>query len=90
MLAGSSEGEYGYYYWKPFNAKKLRQYFGPYLFNGLATSTRVEQKFKPQSQDPVHGNYFIYHTFDPNDERRHNRFKTFLAIQDPAISTPSR
>ena len=28
--------------------------------------------------------------FGPNAERRHRHFKTFLAIQDPAISTPSR
>ena len=48
------------------------------------------QNFKPQSQDPVHDNDFIYHKFDPNAERRHRHFKTFLAIQDPAISTTSR
>ena len=58
--------------------------------NGLSPSPRVEQKFKPQSQDPFHGNDFIYHTFGTNDERRHSHFKTFLAIQDPAILTPSR
>ena len=50
----------------------------------------MEQKFKPQIQDPVHRNDFIYHTFGPNAERRHRHFKTFLAIQDPAIPNPSR
>ena len=89
-LAGASEGRSCYYDWKPFNARELRQNFGLYLFNGLAPSPRAEQKFKPLSQDPVHGNDFIYHTFGPNAERRHCHFKTFLGIQDPAISTPSR
>ena len=89
-LAGAGEGGSCYYDWKPFSARELRQHFGLYLFNGLAPSPRVEQKFKPQSQDPVHGNEFIYHTFGPNSERCHRRFKTFLAIQDSAISTPSR
>ena len=56
----------------------------------VAPSPRMEQKFKLQSQDPVHGNDFIYHTFDPNSEFRHRHFKNFLAIQDPEILTPSR
>ena len=50
----------------------------------------MEQKSKPQSQEPFHWNDFIYHTFGTNAERRHRHFKTFLAIQDPEISTPSR
>ena len=83
--SGAVEGGYCYYYWKPFSARELRQHFGLYLFNGLAPSPSVEQKFKPQSQDPFHGNDFIYHMFGPNSKRRHRHFKTFLAIQDPAI-----
>ena len=89
-LAGAGEGGSCYYDWKPLSARELRQRFGLYLFNGLAPSPRVEQTFKPQSQDLFHGNDFIYHTFGPNAERRHRRFKTFLSIQDPSISTPSR
>ena len=89
-LAGAGEGGSYYYDWKTFSARELQQHFGLYLFNGLDPSPRAEQKFKPQSQDSVHGNDFIYHTFGPNAERRHRHFKTFLAIQDPAISTPSR
>ena len=41
-------------------------------------------------KEPVHGNDFIYHTFGPNAKFRHRHFKTFLAVQDPAISIPSR
>ena len=89
-LAGSGEGGYFYYDCKPFSARDLRQHFGLYLYNGLAPSPRVEKNLKPQSQDPVHGNDFIYHTFGPNSKRRHRHFKTFLAIQDPNISTPGR
>ena len=89
-LAGAGEGGSCCYNWKTFSVRVLRQYFGIYLFNGLAPSPRTEQKLKPQSQDPVHGNDFIYHTFGPNAERHHRHFKTFLAIQDPAISNPSR
>ena len=89
-LVGAGEGGYCYYDWKPFSTRELRQHFSIYLFNGLDPSPRVEQKFKPQSQNPVHGNDFIYHTFGPNAERCHCHFKTFLEIQDPEISTPSR
>ena len=89
-LAGAGEGGYCYYDCKTFSARELRKYFGIYLFNWLAPSPRMEQKFKLQSQDPVHGNDFIYHTFDPNSEFRHRHFKNFLAIQDPEILTPSR
>ena len=89
-LAGAGEGGACDYDWKPFIARELQQHFGLYLFNGLARSPMVEQKSKPQSQDPVHGNDFIYHMFGPNAKRRHRHFKNFLAIQDPIISTPSR
>ena len=89
-LAGFGEGGSCYYNLKPFSSRELWQHFGHYFFNGLAPSTRVEQKFKPQSQDLFHGNDFIYHMFGPNDERRHRHFKTLLEIQDPEISTPSR
>ena len=88
-LAGASEGGSCYYDLKPFSARELRQHFGLYLFNGLAPSPRVEQKFKPCIQDPVHRNGFIYHTFGPNAKRCHRHFNFFLAIQDPDISTPS-
>ena len=89
-LSGAGEGGSCYYNWKPFSARNFWKNFGLYLFNGLAPSPRVEQKFKPQSQYPVHRNDLIYHTFGPNAERRHRYFKTFLEIQDPSISTPSR
>ena len=84
-LAGGGEGGSCYYDWTPFSARELRQHFGLYLFNGLASSPRVKKKFIPQSQDTVHGNDFIYHTFGPNTELLHRHFKTFLEIQDPAI-----
>ena len=90
VLSGAGEGGYCYYDFKLFRARELRRHFGLYLFNGLAPSPSMEQKFKPQSQDPVHGNDFIYHMFGPNAKFRHRHFKTFLAVQDPAISTPSR
>ena len=89
-LSGSCEGGSCYYDCKPFSARELRKHFGLYLFNQLAPSHRVKQKFKTQSQDPVHGNDFIYHKFGTNAKRRHLHFKNFLEIQDPAISTPSR
>ena len=76
-LAGAGEGGSCYYDCKPFSARELRQHFGLYLFNGLAPSTRVEHKYKPQIQDPVHGNDFIYHKFGTNSERRHCHFKFF-------------
>ena len=89
-LAGAGEGGSCYHDWRPFSAKELRKYFGLYIFNGLSPSPRVENKLRPQSEDQLHGNDFIYHSFGANAERRHWHFKTFLAVQDPAIETPSR
>ena len=89
-LAGAGEGGSCYHECKPFKPGELRQHIGMYIFNGLSPSPRVENKFKPQSEDPVHGNDFIYHSFGPNAEQRHRHFKTFLAIEDPAIETPSK
>ena len=59
-LAGSGEGGSCYYNCKPFIARELQQHFGFYLFNGLDPSPTVGKSFKPQIQDPVHGNDFIY------------------------------
>ena len=84
-LAGDGEGGSCYYNCKPFSTRELQKNFGLYLFNGLDPSPRVEQKFKPQSQDPAHVNDFIYHAFGPNAEHRLCHLKTFLSVQDPAI-----
>ena len=89
-MVGAGEGGSCYHEYKPFSSRELRQHLSLYIFNGLSPFPRVENKFKPQIKDPVHGNDFIYHSLGPNAERRHRHFKTFLAIQDPGIETPSK
>ena len=89
-LVGAGEGGTCYPDWQPFTARELRQHLGLYIFNGLSPSPQVELKFKPHAENPVHGNDFIYHSFGPNALRRHRHFKTFLAMQDPAIKIPCR
>lgn len=56
----------------------------------MAPSPRIEHKFRPQSEDQVHRNNFIYHSFGANAERRHRNFNTFLVVQDPAIKMQPR
>ena len=74
----------------PFTVEDIRQNIGIYFFNGLNPSPQVEMKFKHPSQDPVHGNAFIYQNFGPNASRRHKHFKSFFAVQDPRINIPTR
>ena len=50
----------------------------------------MENKFRPDHVDEVHGNNFIYNSFGPNAERRHRHFKAFLLLQDPSIKVPER
>jgi len=88
-LMGVGEGGTTYSDWKPFTSRKLRQRFYIYI-NGLSPSPTIERKFKPQSEDPVHGNDFIYHSFGPNATRCHRHFNTFLGVQDPATQNPPR
>jgi hypothetical protein len=54
-------GQAGFLYpdFKSFSVGEIEMFRGLYIFNGLALSPRVEQKFKTQQQDPVHGNDFI-------------------------------
>ena len=89
-LSGAGDGGTIHRDFRRFSPKELRQHLGLYIFNGLSPAPRVEYKFRPHSQDAVHGNDFIYHSFGPNAERRHRHFKTFLAAQDPAIAIPQR
>lgn len=73
-----------------FATKEIRQHLGLYVFQGINASPNIELKFRPQSQDKMHGNDFIYHSFGPNITRRHKHFKCFFACQDPRIDPPNR
>ena len=70
--------------------KEVRQNLGVYIFNGITPSPCVEFKVKPNQDDVVHGNDFIYRSFGPGAAMRHKEFKAFLAYQDPAIEPPSK
>jgi len=90
ILMGAGEGGTMYSDWKPFTSRELRHHFGLYMFNGLSSSPTIERKFKPQIEDTVYSNDFIYHLFGPNTTRRNFHFKTFLGVQDPATQNPPR
>ena len=53
-------------------------------------SPQIENKFRPQQEDKVHGNDFIYTSFGPNAGRRHRHFKALFTCQDPDIDPPNR
>ena len=89
-LAGAGPDGAIYKDFKPFTQKELRQHIALYIFNGLAPSPKIEAKLKPQRNDVIHGNDFIYQSFGPNAERRHRHFKCFFACQNPVIDLPPR
>ena len=90
ILAGA--GLDGTYYdnFIPFTPRELCQHLGAYVLNGSSPLPHVEQKFKSQSQDPVHGKDFVYNALSRNTIRRHKYFKAFFACQNPVIQTPCR
>ena len=76
----------------PFFLRELRSHFGLYVLQGLSPSPRIEYKFKPQSEEPVNGNNYMYQSFGQrmNREQQHKHFKAFLSFQDPTMIVPSR
>ena len=74
--------------YQSFTVLELRQHVGLYIFHGLSPSPRIEDKFRPQSKDVVHGNDFIHDSFGPNAAKRHKHFKAFFACQDPSRPVP--
>ena len=89
-MAGAGEGGICYHEWKLFSPRELCQHFSIYIFNGLSPSPRLENKFRPHSENPVHGNDLVYHLYGPNIEQCHQRFTRFLAVQDPGIDIPAK
>ena len=93
-LSGAGDEEGGnsnpYPDFKPFTPSEIRKHVGIYVLQGLNPSPRVEWKFAPQRRDKVHGNDFVYRSFGTAAERRHRHFKSFFALQDPAIEIPDR
>jgi hypothetical protein len=89
-LAGAGPDGTTYTDYRPFTARETRQHLGLYIFNGLSPSPRVEMKFRPQTDDPVHGNDFVYQSFGPNAERRNKHFRSFFSCQNPTIDPPAR
>ena len=89
-LAGAGKGGTCYEDFTPFSVKEIRQHVGLYIFYGLSPSPRIEQKFKPQRQDPLHGKDFIFNAFRSSLERRHKNFKYFFALHSPTTQSPER
>jgi hypothetical protein len=90
MMSQAGEGGAVYQDFKPFSMHEIRQHLGLYIFNGLNPSPRVELKFRPSTQDELHGSDFIHNSFGPRAERRHRMFKAFFAVQNPMIEPPPR
>ena len=77
----------------PFSLDELTQHIGLYLFQGLSPSPQVEQKFHPQSEDPVNGSDFICYAFGgvpSKSKRRFRHFKSFFTSVNPNLQVPSR
>lgn len=64
----------------PFTAQEIRQHISVYIFHGLSLSPRVENKFRHDHVDEVHGNNFIYNLFGPNVERRRRHLKAIDVV----------
>lgn len=90
ILANAGKGGSCYPTFTAFTVKEIRQHLGLYILNGLCPSPRIELKFKPQREDELHGNDFVYQAFGDGAWRRHRHFKCFFATQNPAIETPSK
>ena len=71
ILAGAGKDGTCYKYFVPFTAQEFRQHIGVYIFHGLSPSPRVENKFRPDHTDEVHGKKIIDNSFGPSVERRH-------------------
>lgn len=89
-LAGAGPGGTCYKEFKPFSVTEIRQHFGLYILQGLNPSPQIEWKLKPQREDKIHGNDFVFRSLGVNAERRQRHFKAFLATQDPRIDPPDR
>ena len=83
FLAGA--GDSCYQDFRQFTSKEIQQHLGIYMLNGISPAPRIKLKFKPQRDDKVHGNDFVYKSFGPNTERRHKHFKAFFSVQNPLI-----
>ena len=76
-----------------FTLDEIMKHVGLYLYHGLAPSPQIEMKFQSEVSDPVNGSNFIHKAFGGlpgKSVRRHKHFKSFFALVDPTISTPSR
>ena len=89
-LAGAGPGGTCYKEFKPFSVTEIRQYFGLYILQGLNPSPQIEWKLRPQREDKIHGNDFVFRSLGVNAERRQRHFKAFLATQDPRIDPLDR
>ena len=63
-LADAGKDGSCYQDFKDFSTNEIRQGFGLYVVQGLCHSPRVELKFRSQQQYKVHGNDFVYISFD--------------------------
>jgi hypothetical protein len=69
----------------PFLVSEIEIILGLYIFNGLAPSPHVENKFKLQKEDHVQGNVFIAGICGPNSVRHLKHFKAFFSVQNPMM-----
>ena len=74
----------------PFTVEEMKKFIGLFVLHGLSPSPQIQQKFKPQSADPVNGNDLVFHAFGRNAEKRLKEFKRYFAVCDPAVHPPSK
>ena len=89
-LANAGPGGIFYHDFHAISVREINQHIVLYFFCDPEPSPQIENKFRPQQEDKVHGNDFIYTSFGPNAGRRHRHFKALFTCQDPDIDPPNR
>ena len=79
-----------YHDFHPLYVREILQHIVLYVFCGRAPSPQIENNFRAQQEDKLHGNDFIYTSFGPNVGRHRGHFKAFFVCQDPDIDQQNR
>ena len=76
--------------WYILSAIDLRQHFGIYLLQVLASLPSIKYKLNTQCRDRIAGNYFVYNSFVSNAKCKQKNFKAFLACCNTMIKEPRK
>ena len=66
ILANAGQKGLPYPDWTPFKCAEIKQHIGVQILHGICLSPRLEMNLRPQSLNPVNGNYLVYRSMGPN------------------------